>query len=247
MTLSGLFVPAPASAMAAASAAASDESIWMIAPYLYGMSVKGKIGLGGTTAPLDVGPEDIAGGINAAGMGYASWTDLTQFVYAEALGARWSDDSFEQFYDQPVKAQLAFFELGYGRHFYLDAEAPEAGVMTVSPYIGVRYAQLDFDVPNRLRPLKAKESWLDPTLGLIVEAPLLGPINYAFKADAAGFGIGRDHYWSITAGARYHHSLRWTAFFGYRVARFNARPGGDNEVKFELRGSGPEGGISYSF
>ena len=225
----------------------ASESQFLIAPYLYGMSVRGKIGLGNQVAPIDVGPEDIAGGINAAGMGYVMWTDPKQFIYAEGLGARWSDDSFDQFYDQPVKAQLALFEMGYGRHFYAETVAPAEGVMTVSPYLGLRYAQIDFKVPNQFQPLNARESWLDPVAGVIIEAPLLGPINYALKADAAGFGLGRDHYWSFTAAARYLYSKHWTALFGYRVARFNARPGGDNIVRFELRGSGPEGGITYAF
>ena len=220
---------------------------WQIAPYLYGVSLKGKLGLAGTSVSVDVKPEDIAGDINAGAMGYVRWFSHEQFVYAEGLGVSYADDSFEQFFNQPVKSTIALTEVGYGRNFYAETVAPAAGVMTISPYVGVRYAQLTVEVPNPQRPLSEKESWLDPVLGVIIEAPLLGPVNYAIKADGAGFGLGRDHYLSLTAALHYTHNEDWSVVAGYRVARFDAEPGGANNVKMQLRAAGPEIGLVYTF
>lgn len=253
-------IPPPALRQASAAALAASAAMpchaienplgrgtFQIAPYLYGMSIKGKLGFDGTSVDLDVKPQDIVGDINAGAMGYIRWVDEDQFFYGEGLGADFEDDSFDQFYGQHVKSSLLLTEVGYGRNFYAETVAPAPGMMTISPYIGVRYAQLTFEVPNPIRTLAEKETWLDPVLGLIIEAPLIGPINYALKIDGAGFGLGRDHYWSVTAAAHYTHTEHWSLVAGYRIARFNADPGGGNAVKMELRASGPEAGIVFSF
>lgn len=224
-----------------------DGGSWQVAPYLYGVSIKGKVGLARISVAIDVEPEDIAGDIKAGAMGYVRWVSRKQFVYAEGLGVSYADDAFDQFFNQPVKATVALTEVGYGRNFYAETVAPAAGMMTISPYVGVRYAQLKIKVPNPYRQLAENDSWLDPVLGVIIEAPLLGPVNYAIKADGAGLGLGRDQYLSLTTALRYTHNEDWSVVAGYRIASFDAEPGGGNNIKLQLHAAGPEVGLVYTF
>ncbi len=70
-----------------ASVAYSDTGL-TIAPYFWGPSIEGRVGIDGTSVPVDLGVEDLAGGINAAGMGYLMWSGERHFFYLEGLGMR---------------------------------------------------------------------------------------------------------------------------------------------------------------
>ena len=218
-----------------------------IAPYVWAPNLSGKVGFGPLAVPVDLKATDLAGSISAAALGYAQYSRDHHFVYAEFLGFRFKDTRFEEFRDQNVKAQLIVGEGGYGQHFALKTTFPVPGTTLVSPYIGVRYTSLNVEVIRPLRSIGAKDHWVDPALGAIVFGPLYGPLTYALKLDAAGFGLGTDHYWSSITALQYRFARVWSVGLGYRISRFNADPGGDNDLDLNLRGAGPEAGLTYTF
>jgi hypothetical protein len=237
-------VPAAAQARDDGSAANGDSG-WLIAPYLWAPNLDGSVALGELRVPLDVGIDELAGGLRAAAMGYLQYRHGRHFVYLEGLGLRFKDERFAPFFDQSVRAQVSLVELGYGRLYRVDRLGPLPGPVHVSPYIGLRHATLDVRIDNPQQSTVADESWIDPALGLIVEIPLHGSWDSIVKLDAAGLGVGRDHYWNAIGMLRYTVDAHWSLAAGYRIARFDAEPGGGNDLDMSLRGSGFKLGLTY--
>lgn len=232
-----------------AHAGQSSDSHWLIAPYLWGPSLKGSADFGGTVVPLDVAVNELAGGVRAGEMGYVQWTKEKEFLYVESLGFRFIDHQFEPIHDLAIRSDLFMIETGYGRHF---AVALPTGLATVSPYAGVRYVYLTATAKTPddaliRRTMSATEEWFEPTLGVIAETPLIGPLGAALKLDLAGLGLSRDHYWNTIAVLRWHFTPHWSAGLGYRISRFKSEADSPSSLGLSLRGSGPEGGLIYSF
>lgn len=225
----------------------ATRNVLLLAPYLWGPDLKGAVGFGPVKISLDVDARELASGVNAAAMGYLRYSCDEHFVYVEGLGFRFEDDKFEPFFNQSIEAELASVEAGYGRHFSFETLWPAKGATVVSPYVGLRHVHLNVAVINSQQPLEANERWLDPSLGVIVMGPLHRRFTYALKFDAAGFGLGRDHYWSSITAVQYPFGDAWTIGAGYRISRFSAKPEGGNDLKLNLRGAGPEVGLTYSF
>ena len=216
--------------------------------------------------PLDLSPEELAGGIRAAGMGYLRRLDGPHMLYAEGLALDFQDESLDAFRGLPVDARIGFAEIGYGYRIPI-ARVGDAGASrtTLTPYIGLRHAQLDVSVrvsePGPLSPIldpilapliprgtiRAGESWLAPSLGLLLEAGLGERFGYAIKLDGAGFGIGPDEYRSAAIFLTWQLGAHWMLAAGYRESRFRAEPGGEEDLSLDLRATGPKVGFAYSF
>ncbi|MGQ0698871.1 MAG: hypothetical protein ACT4PZ_11595 [Panacagrimonas sp.] len=225
----------------------ANDTSSTIAPYLWALDLRGSIGIEGITIPFDVGVDELAGQIKAGGMGYIRRIDGPHMIYLEGLGIRFDDDNLDIFRDLPVAAEIVFAEAGYGRRFALASALPNGGDITVTPYIGVRYAKLDVLVKAGRLELSADEEWIDPALGLLVEGPVKSGFEYALKLDGAGFGVGKSRYTSGALYLGYRFNRQWFLGAGYRMARFNAEPGGPNDLEMDLSGSGPVLGLAYAF
>lgn len=231
----------------AAENAGTSREGWTVAPYLWAMQVEGSIGIAGMSVPVDVGLSELAGQVKAGAMGYVRRVEGPNMVYLEGLAILFDDESLDLFRDLPVAAEVVFAEAGYGRRFPLESALPNGGTITVTPYIGLRYALLDVTIESRFRTLTADEEWIDPALGVLVEGPIRGGLSYAFKLDGAGFGLGHAYYSSAAIYLGYQLSRRWTVAAGYRIARFDARPSGGNDLEMDLRGYGPKLGLVWTF
>lgn len=227
--------------------AADPDDHWSIAPYLWAPHLKGDVGAGPLNIGLDIKPQEMAGGVNAGAMGYGRWSDGRQFVYVEGIGLQFADREFKPFFNQAVKSELLFAEIGYGRHYYADVSFPAQGRMQISPYVGARRIQMDVAVNSPFLALKVDERWTDPALGVILMAPLYKRVGYVAKLDGAGFGIDNNHYWSAVGGLTLDATHAFTLVATWRYTKFTAKPGGGNDLKMKLHGSGPMVGLSYSF
>jgi opacity protein-like surface antigen len=232
---------------AEAAAAGSDSDHWLIAPYLWAPHLKGKVGLGPLSVPLDIKPQELAGGINAGAMGYLQWSNERHFFYLEGIGIQFADRKFQPLFNQSVKAEVLFSEIGYGRRYPIDSLFSTRSRMRLSPYIGVRHIRADARVDSPLLGLDADERWLVPAVGVIVEAPLTQRLGWMMKLDGAGFGIDHNRYWSGLAGLTFSATDSLALAATYRIARFHAQPGSGNDLDLHLRGSGPQVGLTLSF
>ena len=219
---------------------------WTIAPYVWAPNLQGSVGIEGLSVPIDVRVEELAGSVKAGAMGYLRRVKGRHMIYAEGLGVDFEDGSLDQFRNLPVQAKIIFAEVGYGYRIPMRSALPNGGIIHVTPCIGLRHAQLDVAVTAPLRSLAADDEWLDPSLGVIVEGPVRGRMEYAIKIDGAGFGLGRDRYASGLVALTYRITDSLQIGAGYRLSRFHAEPGGENDLELELTGSGPKLGLAYS-
>ena len=223
------------------------ESSWIVAPYVWGPDVKGDVGIGNISVPLNVGLSELGSGVKLGAMGYVRWTHERTFLYAEGLGLDFKDKSFAAFFNQNVHAKVVLAEAGIGRHFRWDVTFPTKGALQLSPYVGGRYTWLNVEASNPLQSLEADDNWLDLAVGVLAEAPLYGRLCYIVKADAAGFGLNRDLYWNVVAGVQYPFTPSFTGIAAYRISRFDADQGGGNDLDLNLRAAGPLLGLAYQF
>lgn len=230
-----------------ASETETSAATWTVAPYAWAPNLRGSVGIEGLSVPIDVRVEELAGSVKSGAMGYLRRIQGRHMIYAEGLGVDFEDGSLDQFRNLPVQAQIIFAEVGYGYRIPMRSALPNGGIIHVTPYVGLRHAQLDVYVEAPLRDLSAEEQWLDPALGVLIEGPVRGRVAYTFKIDGAGFGIGRDRYASGLIALTWRFTENLSLGAGYRLSRFHAEPGGENALELELTGSGPKLGLAYSF
>lgn len=225
--------------------AIDGQPAWLLAPYLWAPSVDGSVGIGPLQTSFDLGARDLAGKTNAAAMGYLRATRGSGFFYLEGMGMRFSDPTAEPLFNQSVDAQVILTEIGYGRHYGVSVHKRQ--YLQVQPYVGVRYAELEAEIGNPRQSLDAEESWLDPVLGVITTVPLRPSLSVVIKVDGAGLGLGRDNYWNAAGLLQWQWGIGWSVAAGYRVARFDADPGGGNDLEMDLRTGGPMLGVVREF
>ena len=225
----------------------ASAATWTVAPYAWAPNLRGSVGIEGLSVPIDVRVEELAGSVKAGAMGDLRRIVGRHVIYAEGLGVDFEDGSLDQFRNLPVQAKIIFAEAGYGYRIPMRSALPNGGIIHVTPYVGLRYAQLDVAVTAALRSLAADDEWLDPALGVLVEGPVRGRMEYAIKIDGAGFGLGRDRYASGLVALTYRITDSFRIGAGYRLSRFHAEPGGENDLELKLTGSGPKLGLAYSF
>jgi hypothetical protein len=233
-------------------AAEASVNHWLVAPYFWAPTLKGAIAFSGTSLPVDLAPSDVASGIKLGALGYLQWSRDQHFIYFEGLGFRFSEKEFAPAHNLDVSAQVGYGEIGYGQNLSFDVNFPVPGRLWLSPYIGLRYSLLQFTASTPKGALLSNSTsvddhWLDPAIGVIIETPLFAHVTGAAKLDAAGLGIGRDHYWSGLGMLRWYATPGLSFGLGYRASRFDADPGNGNDLRLRLRGQGPEAALSYSF
>jgi len=230
-----------------------------IAPYLFAPAIQGNAKVEGINAAFDYRAEELANGVNAGGMGYLLWQRGSDFFYIESLGFRYKD-RISAFRDKLLSAELSLFEVGYGNNFCIHLKFSSADCnLILSPYIGLRQTQMDISITlneggieGLLLPLAglpnvyhAGEKWLDPTIGLMVQYQISKKLRLYTKTDIAGLGIGYNKYWNVMAALHLQTSQHWSIAAGYRIADFDASPGGGNKLQLEIQGEGPLFGIVY--
>ncbi len=238
--------PAAASAPAPTESAPSSNSSWLIAPYIWGPGLKGNVGFGPVDVPVDLGVRQLGSGVKAGAMGYLQWTLGQNFLYTDDLALRFVNPRFPQFFDEGIKTDVLFAEAGFGRHFNLRMPMLPANPVSLSPYVGLRYAQVEVSLINPAQTETVHDNWIDPVLGLIAEMPIYGPLVFNLKTDVGGLGVGHSRYWNGIGLFRYRFDQTWSVGAGYRVADFHANPGDGNQLLLRLHAAGPLLGVTIT-
>lgn len=218
----------------------------VLAPYAWGISMSGTVGLNGLAVPLDLQTNELLRGTKSGGMGYLQWPTEKGFFYLEALGINFGQQDFQPLFNQSVDASLYMGEVGYGWNIATDTPYSAAGTTTVSPYLGVRSTKLKVVVDGPLLQQTVKQSWLYPIVGAILQGPVYGSISYVAKFDVGGFGVDGARYRSALGVLRYAFDQHWAVALGYRVSHFDSSDTG-NGLTMDLTGKGPLAGLQYTF
>lgn len=212
---------------------------WEYDLVIYGLaaSMDGTAGVGALDADVDVGFSDILDNLEAGGMvafraKRGRWAVMTDAIVM-GLGA--ANDRVDVDIDQyVVEVDLAYelnevFEVLFGAR-YVDIDGA-----------------IDFRGPLGTS-LRGGESWIDPLVGLRVEAPLSEKWLFIGRLDVGGAGVGSDFTYNAVLSFGYRVGERSTLAFGWRTLDIDFEDGeGTDRFKYDVSSSGPLVGVMFHF
>lgn len=223
-------------AFATSPAQAED---WNYDVFLYGLgaSLDGTTGVGPIEAEVDVGFSDILDKLEIGGMvafraKKGRWAVMTDTFFV-GLGA--ANDRVDVDVDEFV------FELDAAYSFNDSLEV----------VFGARYfdldAQLDFFGPLGLQ-VSFGESWVDPVVGLRVEAPFGERWLVVGRFDIGGFGVGSESAYNFVLNFGYRVGDSSTLVVGWRTLDVDYDDGeGLERFVYDVTSSGPVVGLALRF
>ena len=231
-------------ALASAPAVAAE---WKheLAPYLWGSSMEGTVGIGTVTADAEMSFSDILDDLEFGFMGmYRASRDrysiMVDAIYM-GLGAT------EQGPVGVLKADIDVDQIG------LEADFGYALNERFTLLGGLRYVSLDSDLRvtgplGNERSASEKQDWVDPVVGAIYAWPLAEKWTLALRGDIGGFGIGSDFAWQGMLTLRWQFSPRTALGVAYRYLDMDYEDGqGDDFFKYDMATSGPAMGVIFTF
>lgn len=119
---------------------------------------------------------------------------------------------------------------------------------------GGRYWELEGEltltVPGLDRSFNrsATKQWIDPFVGLVMQADLGKNFLLTLRGDIGGFGVGADFTWNAIALLGYRITNSVSAWLGYRAINLDYEDGsGDDRMAYDITMQGPIIGVSFSF
>jgi hypothetical protein len=228
-----------------------DRDSWEFSagPYLWLAGLEGDLGVVAQVEPvgLDLSFGDILDSLKFAAMGtfdarrgrFVASGDL---LYLK-LGA--SDDvqiREVDFLEAEVESSTFITTLiaGYravdGDRLFLDLLA---GARVNSMKTG-----LDLAGPSRSFSGTRKETWVDPVIGVRLQAPIGRSWSLRTYGDIGGFGVGSDLTWQLMGAIEYEVSSRWSLSAGWRHLDMDFEEDG---FVFDAAMDGPILGAVYRF
>jgi hypothetical protein len=119
---------------------------------------------------------------------------------------------------------------------------------------GGRYWELDGELTLTVEALdrsfnrSSTKQWIDPFVGLVMQADLGKNFLLTLRGDIGGFGVGTDFTWNaiVLLGYRITHGV--SAWVGYRAMNLDYEDGsGDDRTAYDITMQGPIIGVSFSF
>jgi opacity protein-like surface antigen len=230
---------------AVASVAHAAEWTHEIAPYVWGSSMQGTVGVGALTAETDMSFSDILDNLEFGFMGtYRASTDrysITVDAIYMGLGAT------ERGPGGVLKADIDLDQVG------LSADFGYALNDRFTVLAGLRYVDLETQVEvggplGNQRSASVQQSWVDPVIGAQCSWPFAGQWSLNLRGDVGGFGIGSEFAWQAIATLRWQLSPRTGVGLAYRHLDMDYEDGkGDERFLYDLATSGPALGVIFTF
>lgn len=230
------------SANAADIAPMPDSSEWRftLAPYIWGVGLKGDVGLFGLEpAEIDIPFSDIIQNLDFAAMGIAEAHNGTWGAFVDINYTNLSADKSATGYRQPlenigvnysVKAELDVTE--FIATFMGEWRAYNSDQFSLDLLAGARYwnvendisVKVDVDGTGPLGLTKSKElsgsdgaSWIDPMVGVKARIDTSTPLYFTGWGMIGGFGVGADLDWDAMGGIGYEWTEKFSTVLGYRA------------------------------
>lgn len=221
------------------NAPAARAQDWQYDLYIYGLGagLDGVAGVGPIDADVDLGVSDLLDNLELGVMGSfrakkGDWAVMTDLIFT-GLGASGPRAD--------VDVDMVIFEAGVAYRF-----APVFELL-----FGARSFDIDADVALRgPRGLAASggESWVDPFLGLRLEAPLSDNWLLVGRLDAGGVGVGADSSFNFAVHFGYRFSDGATLTLGWRHLDVDYEDGeGLDRFRFDVQIAGPQVGVAFHF
>ncbi|MEE8525926.1 MAG: hypothetical protein V3T72_18475 [Thermoanaerobaculia bacterium] len=212
---------------------------WEYDLYVYGLGagMDGTAGIGPVDVAVDVGFSDILDNLELGFMGSfrakkGDWAVMVDAIFM-GLGAaneRVDIDIDEVILEVDVAYQFSeVFELLFG----------------------LRYVDIDTDI-DFLGPLgvraSAGDNWVDPLVGLQIQAPMGDKWTFLGRLDVGGFGVGSDFSFQGALHLGYRLGESSTLTLGWRYLDVDYEDGdGLDRFKYDIASSGPQVGVVFHF
>lgn len=242
-----------------------------VSVYLWVVGMNGDIGIGNTTADVDVSFGDIWDNFDVGGQLHVEfwWKKLIFFVdplfmklsnnssQTSVIGTRKSNAEVKMFLmDLAMGYRVAEVALGQNTQSNNFKTWP---AMSIDVYGGGRILNVEntidlkFDAPigPDNQRISVDETWFDFIVGTRFLFDFTENLLLSIKTDIGGFGLGfsSDIDWNFVANVGY--TLPWwgvTPYVGYRVLYIDYEDGsGDNRFKYDIWHTGPQIGLGVRF
>ena len=198
-----------------------------LTPYAWAFDLDGKVGVRGQTALVNVTFREILEDADSI-LAFAGRLDLRNRRWGGFIDAGFASVTVEGatgplgISDVDVEYEQTIVDFGVS--FCIGEWAGSSGPArntTLDVYAGGRYSNIDLTISPALLPQRSgSESWVDPIIGLKLNAPLSEQWRVAVSADIGGFGIASDLTWSasLVVGYDFHISGHYASVYaGYRA------------------------------
>jgi hypothetical protein len=153
--------------------------------------------------------------------------------------------------DQPVLDAEVEALVGYAFVGYRFARVPlgrSGCCLDVTAQAGIRGYSVSFFAETANLRVDREKDWIDPIVGLRLEAPLGRRFRAGLHGDVGGFGIGSDLSWSVGAFLEWQFACHWALSLGWNVLDVDYEVGsGDRRFSWNLQLSGPMLAVKYTF
>jgi hypothetical protein len=210
LALSASTVPAFGADFNAERMAPENEWAVIVSPYVWAASLKGDASLAGFNTDIDVPFSDVLDHLDFAAMGNVEITNGTWGVYFDAQHVRTSQD--EELFANQLDLGIKTTSLSAGAFF--KAYETELGGQTVfnrprtlsiEPTAGVRWTKLEATVHFLGLSTQKSADWVDPFVGVRLNADLTDRWNLFSSVDVGGFDVGSKF------------SINAQSYLGYRT------------------------------
>ncbi|MDX1900744.1 MAG: hypothetical protein SFW66_01910 [Gammaproteobacteria bacterium] len=220
-----------------------------IAPYIWGMNMRGRTSIGPATFDVNQSFTDLLKHLDVAAMLYATAHKDQLGFYFNGMYSSLSDNG--HFYDVKVHADNQFGVFGGGiSYIAFQRQLSNERAVSLEPYAGVRYTLNNSTLKLNNSSFSKNVNWTDPVIGL--------RFDYAFNKKWTALLIGdiggtnaSTHY-SYSAGAFLgYQSLSWQhvkLYLGYRILGQHYQTGsGRSFYDWDMKLYGPLLGIGFIF
>lgn len=235
---------------ASGTVAAADEG-WQHTVVVYGIgaSIDGTAGIGGATADVEVGFDDILDNLEFGAMAgyrgeYGRWAIVADLIY---MALEQEKDGLGAFGGTRAKVEAD--------QLIVELDGSCAVTERLDVYGGLRYWELDNELEvvgggplGTTLSASKTENWVDPVIGLRYVLPLGEHWQLIGRGDIGGFGVGSDFTWHATAFARWQVSAHASVLLGFRYLDVDYDDGaGNGRFRWDVAEGGPTAGFAWQF
>jgi len=241
---------------AAKPASGDDQWQFLVAPYVWAVSIDSKVTVGNYSAKSTMTFSDILSHTQVAGEVHleARKGKFGFFIDPTYMKIR-EDSTFTRTHggvmpprtrDLTFTAESWLVEFGA---FYQIGKWPLGGKRSVSVDVlgGGRYWYMrgSLDTSSPISPSKT-DDFIDPIIGARLNADLTEKLIFNVRGDIGGFGVGSDFSWNGVALFGYRITPAITAGLGYRMLYLDYKPG-TSHARYHMTMQGPMTGIAFVF
>ena len=229
-----------------------------ITPYMWAVSIDGKVTVGDYSASSSMAFSDIWKNMQAGGLVHMEARNGRFGFFVDPIYLKMRQDTTFRGASSgtsppptrditlTVETWLVEFGVMYelGRWGLDNKKAGRAATLEV--YGGGRYwyTHTNLDTTGPVNPTQTL-SFTDPMIGLSFKADLTERVVMNLRGDIGGFGVGSDFSWNAAALFGYRFTPAITGFLGYRAIYLNYKTGDD--PRFNMTMQGPITGIEFKF